>query len=69
MNFSQRAGHGIYLAGTANPNPMQLHSRALSAAAKQPFDLLNRVVKAARNIGRDLGLLQHPAVVINDAQR
>ncbi len=69
MYFSQGPGHGIYLAGAAKADSMQLDSRALSALAKQRADFAHGMSKAARNIGRDLGLLQHPAVFADHSQR
>jgi hypothetical protein len=69
MDFPQRTGHCIHLTSTADTDSVQSDSGSLNAAAKQRADFLHRMIEAARHVGRDLGLLQHPAVVINHPER
>jgi hypothetical protein len=66
VDLSQCAGDGIHLTGTANSDSFQLHPRALSTLTKQRNDLLHGVTKTARHVGRDLALLNYPAVIINN---
>jgi hypothetical protein len=69
MDFPEHSSCGIYLPGATNPDPAQWAASPQHALAKQRTDFPHGVVKASRGVGRDLSLLDHPAVFIDDSDR
>jgi hypothetical protein len=69
MHFPEHSSCSIYLPGATNPDPAQWAGCPQNALAKQRTDFPHGVVEASSGVGRDLSLLDHTAVFIDDSDR